>query len=99
MRKSNLFKVIAIVCLLACIAVSAFAAGTVKSGGMLTSIEKDGTIFIDKIGYLVSPSVIVQDNKGTNISLREISIPHNVLFEYKYTSEGFMIIFIKLAGG
>jgi hypothetical protein len=74
-------------------------AGGVKGGGVLTSIERDGTIVIDKVGYFVSPSVTVQDRNGNNISLRDIPVPSNVLFEYEYAPKGFTIVFIKQAAG
>jgi hypothetical protein len=75
------------------------AAGKVKAYGMLTSIENDGTVIIDKIGYLVSPSVTIRNYRDDSILLRDISLPHNVYFEYEYRSEGFMIIFIKEVAG
>lgn len=50
-------------------------------------------------GYLLSPSVIVQDHRGKSISLKDIPLPYNVNFEYEYTPKGFMIIFIKENAG
>jgi len=100
MHKRNLLKVIVIVWVMAFIAAGVFAAGRVKAGGVLTSIERDGTIVIDdKVGYFVSPSVTVQDRNGNNISLRDIPVPSNVLFEYEYAPKGFTIVFIKQAAG
>ncbi|NTW57881.1 MAG: hypothetical protein HGB21_02750 [Nitrospirae bacterium] len=75
------------------------AAGKVKAYGMLTSIEDDGTVIIDKIGYLVSPSVTIRNYRDESILLRDISLPHNVYFEYEYRSEGFMIILIEEVAG
>ncbi len=75
------------------------AAGRVRAFGILTAIERDGTVILDDTGYLVSPLLKVQDYEGMPISLRNINLPHNVQFEYEYTSEGFMIIFIKEIAG
>ena len=75
------------------------AAGKVKACGVLTSIEDDGTVIIDKIGYLVSPSVTIRNYRDESILLSDISLPYNVCFEYEYRSEGFMIIFIKEVTG
>ena len=78
------------------------AAGKVKAYGILTAIEDDRTVItviIDKIGYLVSPSVTVLNSLDQSISLRDISLPSHVYFEYEHGSEGFMIIFIKEVAG
>jgi hypothetical protein len=75
------------------------AAGKVKAYGILTSIEDDGTVIIDKTGYLVSPSVTIRNHLDESILLRDISLPSNVYFEYEYRSEGFTIIFIKEVAG
>jgi hypothetical protein len=75
------------------------AAGKVKAYGMLTSIENDRTVIIDKIGYLVSPSVTILNYWDGSILLSDISLPRNVYFEYEYRSEGFTIIFIKEVAG
>jgi hypothetical protein len=77
-----------------------FATDTLKSGGLLTSVEDDGSVVIkDKNGqlngYLLSPSVIVKDFHGRRISLRNISPPCWIHFEYEYAPEGFMITLIK----
>jgi hypothetical protein len=69
--------------------------GTVKATGMLTSIEEDGTIIIDNKGYDVDPSVLVVDRKGKSISLRGLSLPAKVRFEYIYDKKGFIIVFIQ----
>ena len=71
-----------------------------KGGGLLTSTEDDGTVIIRDVkghsnGYLLSPSVIVQDLRGRQISLRDIPLPHYVSFEYEYARGGFMITLIK----
>lgn len=75
------------------------AAGKVKADGMLTSIEDDGTVIIDGMGYLLSRSLTVQDYEERPISLQNIDLPHHVHFEYEYTAEGFRIIFIKEIAG
>ncbi len=66
----------------------------VKASGTLTSIEDDGSIIIDRKGYLVDPSVWVKNSKGTQISLEKLSLPAKVDFEYVYSQKGFLIIFI-----
>jgi hypothetical protein len=71
------------------------AAGKGKAYGMLTSIEKDGSVIIDEKGYLVSPSVTVVDYNGESISLSSFLPSHFVYFEYEYTTQGFAIVFIK----
>jgi hypothetical protein len=81
----------------------AFAAGfdvfadvpTVKAAGIMTSVEDDGTVVIDKMGYLVDDSAQIIDRKGKSVSLRNLSLPAKVNFEYEYTQKGFVIIFIK----
>jgi hypothetical protein len=75
------------------------AAGKVKADGMLTSIEIDGTVIIDDMGYFLAPALRVHNYEGMPISLRDINLPHSVHFEYEYAPEGFMIIFIKEIAG
>ena len=105
MKKRELFRMLLTVCLILLVASGAvFAAGKVKASGLLTSVEDDGTVIIKDQngqlnGYLVSPSVIVQDHQGRHISLRDISLPYNVYFEYEYAPKGFMIILIKEVAG
>lgn len=101
MNKRDLFRMLLTGCLILLVASGAvFAAGKVKAAGLLTSVEDDGTIIIiDRIGYMVSPSVTVQDNRGSRISLRDISLPHHVYFEYEYAPKGFRIILIKEVAG
>lgn len=71
------------------------AAGKVKADGILTSMERDETVIIDNMEYLLSPSLKVQDQGGRPISLRDINLPQHVYFEYEYTAEGCIIYFIK----
>lgn len=75
------------------------AAGQVKAYGTLTSIEDDGTVIIDDVGYLVSPMLIVRDYRDQSISLTDIVPPQKVYIEYEYTSKGFMIIFMREIAG
>ena len=69
--------------------------GTVKATGMMTSIEDDGTVIIDSKGYFVDPSVRVLDRKGKSISLRRLTLPTKVRFEYVYDETGFIIVVIQ----
>jgi hypothetical protein len=68
---------------------------TVKATGMLTSIEDDGTVIIDHKGYFVDPSARVLDRKGKSISLRRLTLPTKVRFEYIYDETGFIIVVIQ----
>ncbi len=77
-----------------------FAAGKDKAVGMLTSIEKDGTVIIQDEkgqlnGYLLSPSVAVQEYDGKRKALRNLELPCKVYIEYEYTTAGFMITLIR----
>jgi hypothetical protein len=75
------------------------AAGRVSTYGTLTSIEDDGTVFIDKIGYFVSPLIIVRNYRDESISLSNIKAPQRVYIEYEYSSKGFMITFLREVSG
>lgn len=68
---------------------------TVKETGTLTSIEDDGRVIIDEKGYEVDPSVMVINRKGKTISLRSLSLPATVRFEYRQTKTGFIIVVIE----
>ncbi len=72
-----------------------FAAGRVKASGTLTSIEDDGSVLINGHGYEVDHSVKVTDKMRKNISLRSLSVPVKVNFEYEYTKRGFVITHIE----
>lgn len=96
MNRRELFRILAIGCLLVFVASGAvFAAGKGKGNGTLTSLEEDGSVVVDGKGYLLSPSVIVQDSRGERLAVRNLSLPCYIYFEYEYTREGFMIILIK----
>jgi hypothetical protein len=99
-RRKNIVLVLAMILILASAASSdILAAGNIQADGMLTSIEIDGTVVIDNMGYSLSRSLRVQDYEGMPISLRDINLPYHVHFEYEYAPEGFMIIFIKENAG
>ncbi|MBI5098161.1 MAG: hypothetical protein HZB30_02845 [Nitrospirae bacterium] len=68
---------------------------TVKATGTLTSIEDDGRVIIDEKGYEVDPSVMVINRKGKIVSLRSLSLPATVRFEYTYAKTGFIIVMIE----
>jgi hypothetical protein len=68
---------------------------TVKATGTWTSIEDDERVIIDEKGYKFDPSVVVIDRKGKSVSLRSISLPSKVRFEYIYTETGFVIVIIE----
>jgi hypothetical protein len=101
MKKRELFRLLIIGCLLVLVASGAvFAAGRGKAYGTLISIEPDSTVVIkDNNGqlntYLVSPKTIVQRNNGKQVWLDRIRPESYIYFEYEYTTNGFMIVFIK----
>ena len=66
-----------------------------SESGTLTSIEDDGIVFIDDKGYGLDPSAVIIDRKGKSVSLRSLSLPAKVRFEYRYTEKGFLIVFIE----
>ena len=101
MEKRKLFGLLIIGCLLVLVASNVgLAAGSGKAYGTLISIEPDATVIIkDNDGqsnkYLVSPKTIVQRNNGKQVWLDRIRPKSYVYFEYEYTTDGFMIVFIK----
>ena len=100
MQKRNYFKILTIgTLLLFLIPALIFAVGTVRGGGILTAIESDGSVVIDDMVYLVSPSVNILGYDGERISLGQISPPKRVSFEYVYTSGGGMIVKLQLVDG
>lgn len=68
---------------------------TVKATGILTSLEDDGSVIIDEKGYEPDPSVVVINRKGKSVSLRSLSLPSKVRFEYRYARTGFIIVLIQ----
>jgi len=104
-RKKNIALLLAVfIVLVVSLAASSdvLAAGKVKAHGILTAIDDDRTVItviIDKIGYLMSPSATIRNYLDKSILLRDISLPSNVYFEYEYSSEGFVIIYIKEVAG
>lgn len=68
---------------------------TVKAAGTLTSIEDDGSVIINEKGYQLDPSVVVINRMGKNISIRSLSLPAKVRFEYRYAKTGFIIVLIE----
>jgi hypothetical protein len=73
-----------------------FAGGIVKKDGMLTSIEKDGSLIIDEQGYLISPSVKIFNDEGRHTTLKSITLPSRIYFHYEYTNKGPVIKVIKV---
>jgi hypothetical protein len=67
----------------------------VKAAGTLTSIDDEGRVVIDEKGFELDPSVIVVNRKGESVSLRSLSLPARVSFEYRYEKTGFIIVFIE----
>lgn len=64
------------------------AARKVIAYGMLTSLEDDGTVVIDEKGYVVDGTATIVGYEKGRISIRDISLPAHVYFEYEYTKEG-----------
>lgn len=77
------------------IAGSAVAAGKGHAYGMLKSFEEDGSVIIDDKGYLLSPSVAIQNHRGERLTIRGLNHPDSVYFEYEITTRGFVITLIK----
>jgi hypothetical protein len=75
------------------------AAGVVKAYGTLTSIEDDGTVFIDKVGYFVSPLITVRSSRDESIPLSDIKPPQRVYIEYEVSDKGFIIVFLREVSG
>lgn len=98
-RKYSALFLAGFMVLVLAVSLDVHAAGRVKADGILQSIERDGTVIIDGMGYFASPSLEVQDHAGRPKLLHEINLPQHVHFEYKFTPQGFMIIFIKENAG
>jgi hypothetical protein len=78
------------------VAGTAFSSGMVKAGGMLTAIERDRNVIIDRKGYLVTSSTKIVDLMGRRISLRGISLPVHVDFRYEHTPAGAVIRVLRI---
>lgn len=68
---------------------------SIKAEGTLTSVEEDGSIIIDEGGYLTDSKVSIIDSAGKKISIRQLSLPVRIYFEYNYTENGPVIKLIK----
>lgn len=66
-----------------------------KTEGMLTAVEDDGSVIIDKQGYLTDSMIRVLDSNGKKIFLEKLPLPTKVYFEYDYSSKGPVIKLIK----
>lgn len=96
MNKKELFRMVTIGCFLVLVAAGvAVAAGKGTGKGILTSFENDGSVIIEEKGYLLSPSVTIQNYTGERITQRSLSVPCLVYFEYEYTPQGVVIRLIK----
>ena len=94
-RKNIVLFLAGFIVLALAISLDVHAAGKVKAYGMLTSIEDDGSVIIDKKGYLMSPSADIRNYQGDRILLRALLPSSYVHFEYEQTTNGFVILFIK----
>ncbi len=74
---------------------TSIAAVPVEKEGTISSIEEDGTVIIDEMGYLVDKKVVILNGEGKKISLYKLSLPVRVYFEYEYTKKGPVIKLIK----
>jgi hypothetical protein len=69
--------------------------GRVKSHGVLTSIESDGTVVINDKGYEVDPAARILDGRGKRTSLDRFYLPARVQFEFTYLQRGPVIRLIR----
>ena len=74
---------------------TSIAAVAVEGEGTITSIEEDGTVIIDEVGYLIDKKVLILNGEGKKISLYQLSLPVRIYFEYQYTKKGPVIKLIK----
>jgi hypothetical protein len=75
---------------------TAFSGGIVKAGGMLSVIERDRNVIIDRKGYLITGSTKIVDLRGKRISLDRISLPVRVDFRYEHTPAGAVISVLRI---
>jgi hypothetical protein len=67
----------------------------IKEYGTLMSVESDGTVVIDKSGYVVASYASIFSSSGKKSSLAEFQLPAKIYFEYDYTNKGPVIKRIK----
>ncbi len=94
-RSLKILGAVLLVMIMSLLSNSVPAAGRGHAYGTLTSIESDGTVVIDGRGYLLSSSAAIQDYRGERISLRSLSLPDVVYYEFVYEPRGFVITLIK----
>jgi hypothetical protein len=70
---------------------SGLAADRYKASGRMISIQQDGTVKIDGMVYAVDGLARIISWEGKQVSMREISLPARVSFEYEATEEGRVI--------
>jgi len=87
-RIKTLFGMLLVVFAMYLAAGDALAAGNGNAYGMLTSIEDDGTVVIDEKGYIVDRAASIVGYEKGRVSIRDISLPARVYFEYEYTKQG-----------
>ena len=95
MRISFLILLISFVVCIQTVVVDVLAVDSIKAEGILTSVEDDGSIIIDEGGYLMDGKVSIIDSAGKKISIRQLSLPARIYFEYNYTEKGAVIKLIK----
>ena len=66
--------------------------------GTLMSVEQDGSIIIDKGGYNVDRTAVILDGDGNRVSLKALTLPVDVKFEYIPSSKGPIIKFLRVRG-
>lgn len=87
-RIKTLFGLLLVLIAITLAAGDALAAGKDNAYGMLTSIEDDGTVVIDGKGYMLDRAASIVGYEKGRISIRDISLPARVYFEYEYTKQG-----------
>jgi hypothetical protein len=59
-----------------------------RESGELSTIEQGDKVVIDAKGYATDPSVLVVNVAGRPISLKDLSLPVHVNFEWVYVATG-----------
>ena len=97
-KKGSIILILAVVLLAAWYATSAVASSATrgKAQGVLTSVEEDRTVVIDKKGYEVDSSARILDSQKRRIDLDELPLPVDVYFEYEFTERGPLIKLMRV---
>lgn len=81
-RTNRLIKMLLVVLALYLAGGEAFAAGSGKGNGRLTSIGQDGTVVINEKVYVIDIRTRVMNAEEKQVSLRDLLLPAPVYYEY-----------------